>query len=252
MARVRAGELGDALREASMRTLSKWTVVATAMTMWISGCGGASAPRASDHLALRARPIAMQPIAQPAISSEDGVDPRTLPPSPWSDIPLTTGQVPAPVLVAWERAENRNTCAPIMPRELGAGAGARARVSDFTGGWAVEFDRRGAPGIARNGQNCTHCGRGVFGIAGTNLSPEDLVDEDSASDVPEPTFADGSHLQIEPPAEGEQVAAATLTVRGQGCVYQVWSFLGEEHVRQLVAELRMVDVGPNLTHVAAR
>jgi hypothetical protein len=237
-----------------MRRLTTLAVVSTA-TMWLFGCGGASSSASNDVAMAPMEPLAERAGADVIAESgrdEASVDTSTLPPSPWSDERLGSNEVPPPILLAWSRADNREICAPIAPRDLGAGAGARARVSDFEGGWAVEFDRRGAPGISRNGQTCTRCGRGMFGIAGTNLTPEDLVGEESNADVPEPSFADGSHLQLEPPAEGELVAAATLTVRGQSCVYQVWSFLGEEHVNQLVRELRLVDVEARPAHIAAR
>lgn len=239
-----------------MRRLSMLAVIATATT-WL-GCGAAAAPSRDA--------VALAPMSAPAEASvghealaleappgsvESAADLTALPSAPWADAPLTSDLVPAPILSAWERADNRAQCAPIAPRALGAAEGARARVAELEGGWAVEFDRRGMPGIGRDGETCARCGRGVFGIAGTNLTPEDLVGEDSAADEPAPTFADGSHLELETPSEGESVAAATLTVRGQGCVYQVWSFLGEEHVRELVSSLRLVEVQPAHAQVVA-
>jgi hypothetical protein len=240
-----------------MRRLSTLAVLTTAMMML--GCGAAAGTRAPT-VALAPAPSAApsmneeQPIALEEASAAPtaAAELSTLPAPPWAEAPLTTDVVPAPILSAWERAENRTQCAPIAPRDLGAGDGARARVAELEGGWAVEFDRRGMPGLSADGETCARCGHGVFGIAGTNLTPEDLVTEDSDAVVPPPSFADGSHLELEAPAEGEQVAAATLTVRGQGCVYQVWSFLGEDHVRQLVSSLRLVEVEPAHAQVASR
>ena len=174
--------------------------------------------------------------ATPFEAAPETEDLSGLPAAPWSAEPLATDA--APVLVeAWARADNRASCAPIAPASLGAASGARARVSSMIeGGWAVEFDRRGMPGMTRRGATCARCGRGVFGVAGTAMVTDELPDD------PSPSFADGSHVEVEPPAEGESVAAATITVRGQGCVYQVWSFLGEDHLRQLVDGLRRVEV----------
>lgn len=237
-----------------MRRMSTLAALMTANVMWI-GCG-AQAPASTES-------VASAPIAEvlAAVSSGDEVAPlltepqaatAALPASPWSSAPLGSAAVPGPILSAWQHAENRAQCAPLAPVALGAGAGARPRVGELEGGWAVEFDQRGMPGVGRDGELCARCGRGVFGIAGTNLIPEDLVTEESEAELPAPSFADGSHLSVEPPAEGEDVAAAVITVRGQGCVYQVWSFLGEEHVRELVGSLRLVDVETLPSHVAAR
>jgi len=165
-----------------------------------------------------------------------------LPASPWSAQPLSTEHVPGALLNAWAAAENRGVCAPITVAAMGEAEGAQARVSGMVeGGWAVEFDHRGMPGLRPSGDACASCGRGVFGIAGTTMSPDSLVGE-GTYEGPDPSFADGSHLEVEAPADGESVAAAMITLRGQGCVYQVWSFLGESHVRELVDGLRRVEI----------
>ena len=233
-----------------MRRVTVWAALA-ALTMAF-GCGGTTTTESSRRevfvpLSASGAEVEAEVAAEASVVSEDalvGYDLTGLPPAPWSSAPLSVDTVPAPVLAAWASAPNRATCAPMAPERLGAGEGAEARVSEglVEGGWAVEFDRRGAPGLSADGESCRRCGRGVFGIAGTRMSPDELVDEGDVGDVPTPTFADGSHVEVEAPAEGESVAAATLTVRGQGCVYQVWSFLGEDHVRELVDGLRLVEV----------
>ncbi|HEY8428326.1 MAG TPA: hypothetical protein VIL20_08125 [Sandaracinaceae bacterium] len=235
-----------------MRTKSMMAVLGAAMAI---GCGGASRAASGEPLAYTTAPGASE-VAPPAGGERSAeLEPapagaaNELPPPPWSEGPIASDRAPAPILMAWARAENRAECAPIAPHRLGAGEGARARVAELEGGWAVEFDRPGMPGLTRDGRICDRCGRGVFGIAGTAMTPEELAGEES--DVPPPTFADGSSLTIEPPAEGEQVAAATLTLRGQDCVYQVWSFLGEEHLRELVSSLRLVEVPEGPARVAA-
>lgn len=241
-----------------MRRYSALAVLVTANMMWI-GCGGAasgastpSSSEAAAHASIAETLEAVTSGDEAPLAAPSPVETAALPDAPWAEAPLGAQAVPAPLVSAWEHAENRAQCAPIVPTALGAAEGARARVGELEGGWAVEFDRRGMPGLTREGETCARCGRGVFGIAGTNLIPEDLVTEDSDADMPAPTFADGSHLSVEPPAEGEDVAAAVITVRGQGCVYQVWSFLGEEHVRELVGSLRLVDVETLPSHVASR
>lgn len=224
-----------------MRANIIWTVVMTSLV----GCGGAAvhAPSATapHTTALAATTAAADPTAPAELAAiePEAIDTTTLPEAPWSEAPLTRREVPAPLLAAWERADNRDVCAPMAPRSFGAASGARARTSELEGGWAVEFDRRGLPGLGRDGAACPTCGRGVFGIAGTSLAPEALAGDHAAG--PAPSFRDGSHAEVEV-SEGEPVAAATIVVAGGSCVYQVWSFLGREHVEELVRELRRVEV----------
>ena len=70
------------------------------------------------------------------------------------------------------------------------------------------------------------------------LLPGNDEDTDAA---PAPTYADGSFTEI---VSEDGVASATISVGGQGCVYQVWSFLGEDHLRGLIEGLRIVAVEP--------
>lgn len=228
-----------------MRKWQRSAIVAAMMVSLSFGCG-ASAPAASPPQ----NPFAA--ISEPAVTaletagdeaafameSAPRVDLTGLPAAPWAAAPLPTDAVPGALLRAWATADNRAVCAPIA---LATAGEARARVSEMIeGGWAVEFDQAGSPGIGESGDTCARCGRGTFGIAGTAMEPDGLAGEDA--DAMAPSFADGSHLAVEPPAEGEQVAAAMITMSDQGCVYQVWSFLGEAHVRELVAGVRRIDV----------
>jgi len=180
-------------------------------------------------------------------AAEPAQDLSALPAPPWSDNALSSHEAPEALLRAWRQADNREWCAPLIPRSLGEGEGATARATTQYGGWGVEFDKRGARGIRDNGALCSYCGRSAFGIVGTAMSPVQIVDDMDAEDGPAPTFRDGSSASIETGDLGS--AAATITVAGQGCVYQVWSFLGEEHVRQLVQELRRVQLDDNVAQL---
>lgn len=167
-------------------------------------------------------------------------DLATLPAAPWAGPHLPASDAPRTLLSAWESAENRDSCAPIASSTLGVASGARARTSELSGGWLVELDRPGLPGIDRQGRECDTCGRSVVGIAGTSVSPEALLGEDT--DTLAPTYSDGSHAVTEfTDADGERVASITFTVPGQSCVYEVWSLLGPEHLQEVVAGLRIVD-----------
>ena len=178
------------------------------------------------HLETREAPDA-------ALPEFDAEQLASLPEAPWSEAPLAVTQAPADLLAAWARAENRDWCAPIAPAALREVA---ARAHRLDGGWGVEFDQAGMPGVDEEGELCAECGRGTFGIAGTAMGVDDMMD------TPAPSFADGSAADVAPVEGG--VAAATIAIRGQGCVYQVWSFLGEEHLESLVGQLRFVAVQP--------
>ena len=177
------------------------------------------------------------PIATPMVTT---IDLTTLPAAPWSGARMSANEAPATILSAWERADNRDTCAPIATRTLGIAAGARARTSDLPGGWLVEFDRPGLPGVDRQGRECDTCGRSVVGIAGTTMSPDALLTSDA--DALTPSYSDGSHAEVEfTDVDGEHVASVTFTVAGQGCVYEVWSLIGPEHLQEIVSGLRLVE-----------
>ena len=236
-----------------MKTKLSWAAVAILSAL--AGCGSTVAARSTTPVAqvegaVEAGAIGLGTTDAPSMQATAGaevasaLDVSTLPAAPWASERIALTEAPASIVRAWESAENRGTCAPIAPRDFGAAAGARARVTELHGGWAVEFDRRGLPGVGRDGEPCDTCGRGVFGIAGTSLTPEDLVAYDSGESAPLPTYSDGSYAELEMEGEGGvgEGAAATLTVTGQGCVYEVWSFLGADHVDELVRELRLVEM----------
>lgn len=161
-----------------------------------------------------------------------------LPTAPWASTALVADEVPA-VVVAWAMAENRNWCAPMAPPAI---EGVAARASELDGGWIVEFDQPGQPGVDAEGEACADCGRGVFGIAGTSMGVDEMIES------PRPSYADGSATEMSP--EDGSVVSATIAVPGQGCVYQVWSFLGADHLEQMMSSLRFVDTSNSATQVA--
>ena len=122
---------------------------------------------------------------------------------------------------------------------VAADAGTRARPARFAGGWAVEFDKDGFPGVTRNGHRCEDCGRGAYGIAGTAI----MVDDEDPTEAEEHGFSDGSRVRIETSlSEEETSSVATVKIEGQDCVYQIWSHAGDEHLQELVDQLRFVKV----------
>lgn len=232
---------------------SKLVGVVVSVLLVLSGCGAEAATQAAGTTPRLATTVlasattgsstvvtaASETIVAP-VSVGPSVDLASLPTAPWSAPAMSAREAPRQILSAWENADNRDQCAPLATRTLGAAAGARARTSELSGGWLVEFDRPGLPGIDRQGRECDTCGRSVFGIAGTSVAPDALLAEDSETLTP--TYSDGSHAEVEVvDADGESVASVTFTVAGQSCVYEVWSLLGPDHLAELVAGLRFVE-----------
>lgn len=219
------------IRFVSPATLAAFTLLACGASALSPSTRGSVTPLPS--VATPAAPVASATLAEPAPSA-------ALPAAPWTDAPLSPQEVPPSLLAAWRRADNRAWCAPVAPRALRGDMDARLRRgTKVDGGWSVEFDRAGAPGLAPDGHSCPRCGRGTFGIVGAALTP----DEAFGPELVALSFQDGSRMTIERPAAEGEPASATLAIAGQGCVYQVWSFLGEEHLRGLIDALRFVETG---------
>jgi hypothetical protein len=149
---------------------------------------------------------------------------RSLPPAPWSERPLARGDVPAVYRAEWQKAANRATCTLVAPRSLGEGAGAVPRAANFSGGWAVAYDR---PGL-----------RSAFGVAGTAAKPSDATYGEWPH---ERRWADGSSAGYGPEGGTGPNQLAYLRIAGKECLYNVWSRLGREHLEFLLEELRFVE-----------
>ncbi|MBK8170514.1 MAG: hypothetical protein IPK60_09230 [Sandaracinaceae bacterium] len=219
---------------------------AAVLSLCATGCGlfGQSSAPATTAPALSHPEVALMPspYEEPASTNPNSNENRAatvaLPSSPWSNERIAMNQAPQPLVQAWRHADNRSWCAPIAPSSDTALMGAHARRSSFEGGWAVEFDKQGLAGIGRDGNTCATCGRGAFGIAGTSMN-RDSIDEESVAAA----WNDGSRAEYQSTDEDptKAGAVATIVVPGQDCVYQVWSFVGQEHLNELVASLRFVD-----------
>lgn len=200
------------------------TATEVAPNPYLSSGGGVATVEAAPLAAVEVAPL--RPYGE-----SDAL--AVLPEAPWSGAIVPASELPETVATALESAENRSWCAPMVP----ASAGEPARAATLAGGWSLEFDQRGAPGVRANGNSCIRCGRAAFGVAGTSMGTDEAVDIDA--DAPLAIFNDGSTQDV---VAEDGVASATLTVGGQGCVYQVWSFLGEDHLNSLLEELRFVEL----------
>ncbi len=161
--------------------------------------------------------------------------------APWEGPRLRAEDVPAVYADVWDQAENQRWCSALAPLTLASlGNDATPRPADFAGGWAVAWDRPEGPGQQPDGSDCEDCGRSAFGIAGTAVLHEPDTGESLTATM---NWADGSFATIGP--EGADTTGtkllANIVIAGQGCRYQVWSNLGEEHLRRLVQNLRLVE-----------
>lgn len=163
--------------------------------------------------------------------------------APWSKPPLEASEVPRVFLNEWRQLGNRRSaCAAIIPTNLGEGQGAKPRPANFgAGAWAIAYDKPGLPGTNPSGSFCANCGRGAFGIAGTS------------SDIDEPRYqgwtlhrewADGSRADYGLTGSDSLPYLAYVEISGQRCLYNVWSFLGREHLEHLLAHLRFIKGAP--------
>jgi len=124
----------------------------------------------------------------------------------------------------------------------GPGSGAAARVANFgPAAWAVAFDKAGLPGTDADGKPSADSGRSAYGVAGTSL---DIVVALTGGWTAHRVWADGSRADYGPDGGAGTGWRADLYVRGQRCLYNVWSALGREHLEQLLDGIRMVSGTP--------
>lgn len=138
-------------------------------------------------------------------------------------------------MTEWSKADNRESCAIVAP--LAVPSDAKPRRANFHGGWAVAYDKPGAPGTQPTGHRCETCGRGAFGIAGAGTFADDSGFANAGHII---RWSDGSRMSYSGSGYGGQWLA-NVEISGQRCLYQVWSYLGEEHLLELVNSLRFVE-----------
>jgi hypothetical protein len=143
---------------------------------------------------------------------------------PWRGETLSREAVPDVYLTQWQKAENRDTCAVMAPRIVGAqGEAATPRAATFAGGWGIAYD---LPNL-----------RSAFGIAGAGVR----AGEPSYSKWPYvQEWGDGSKAEYGPEGGEGPNQLAYVRIAGQDCLYNVWSRLGRDHLELLLRELRFV------------
>jgi hypothetical protein len=143
---------------------------------------------------------------------------------PWRGETLSPDAVPNVYVTQWQKAENRDTCAVVALRSVGAqGEAATPRAAAFSGGWGIAYD---LPNM-----------RSAFGIAGAGVR----AGEPSYSKWPYvQEWGDGSKAEYGPEGGEGPNQLAYVRIAGQDCLYNVWSRLGREHLELLLRELRFV------------
>jgi hypothetical protein len=172
--------------------------------------------------------------------------------APWSGAALADDAVPGVVADTWAAADNRDECAVLFPADPGSLAqGAVLHDRYFGGGWGLAWDLPSGPGRWEpGGEYCADCGREAFGVAGTGgdalgtedaIWPHHLAWTDGSAAGRDYAHAGYGYEALSPTGEAGEPMLAYLFIDGQSCMYNVWSFLGEEHLLSLIEQLRFVE-----------
>lgn len=171
---------------------------------------------------------------------------------PWAAAPLSAAQAPATAEAFAREGSPGEECPAIAPADLGEGAGATSRATDrgSPGAWWVAYDLPGAPGEAEIQSPSADAGKETFSVSAVTF-PMDVgsVVDRFPNQV---RWSDGSHgsYGVEGggilPTEGEMEPAwlAYLKIGDSPCLYQVHTYLGQDHMEHLLSQLRFVEGSP--------
>ncbi len=158
-------------------------------------------------------------------------------PAPWADAPVAASDQSASVILTeWRKAENRSACAALTLIPQVVSSEATPRPAKFSGGWAVAFDQMGQPGSDEEGNFCASCGRGSFGVAGTGVTADNV----STGWPAKIEWRDGSSAGYGLEGNVGPKHLAFLSVVGEECLYNVWSYQGAAHLKSLLNGLRFI------------
>ena len=143
-------------------------------------------------------------------------------PPPWTAKAVKSIAVPEVYYSQWYKAENQKTCALLVLSTGDKMRDAKPRRAEYSGGWAVAFD---TPKI-----------RSIYGIAGTGSVA--LARDDSKTFPNTIRWSDGSYASYGLKGGTGPGYLAYVTVAGQGCKYNVWSQISQDHLVSLLNGLR--------------
>lgn len=162
---------------------------------------------------------------------------------PWSASKITSGVARQVGLEEWGQALNRGSARLVLPADTFLTPSQIVRRAGQAGGWGVVWDDigTGKPGVLPSGEFCPTCGRAVVGVAATAAAA------DKAAVLRSPIVVqwnDGSAVGYSSSANASSQFVAALFVAGQDRMYQVYSYLSQVHLENLIAQLRFVANAP--------
>ncbi len=184
----------------------------------------------------------LAPTAPPTTALR-GADLRAGGQPPWSGGKLATGIARQVGVEQWSQAANRNSARLVLPADVFLTPSQIVRPASPPGGWGVVWDDigTGKPGVLPSGQFCPTCGRAVVGMSASAAAADKAAVLRSPIAV---QWSDGSAVGYSSAPNAARQFVATLFVAGQDRTYQLYSYIGQQHLENLLAQLRFVDSAP--------
>lgn len=175
-------------------------------------------------------------------------------PAPWSNPPLQHSEVPDVLIRGWSDPENQECPALGLKDQADQ---AVPRLGGF--GSTVSYDNPDGPGMRGDSSVCIDCGRSAYGIPfGVVFNPDRVLNDWAQLPAYHLEWDDGSWAILPRPhptaewqvidpetgqsAEPEWTAHLWLD---NDCHYRIWSWLGPNHLLELLEDLRFVqDLAP--------
>lgn len=196
------------------------------VSLVVIGCGGSKPAPAPPPKPVEPTPVAQDKPAEPKPEPPPAPPAEPPPPAleapPWAADPLDAAKVPKVYVTEHKKAKNKATCPLLVITDFGGVDDAKPRAANFAGGWAVAYD--------------TKKQRSAFGVAGAGIEkggggyqwPNNIA------------WSDGSKAGYGPEGGTGPKSLAYVEVSDAGCLYNVWSMSGEEHLVKLIKGLRHV------------
>ena len=195
------------------------------------------------------------------ISSQGSSTVESLGVAPWSAPRLPESEIDQLLVNRWVESPTSRDCPLLALAGLGDGADeATIRPASF-GGWGVAWDNPTGPGHDNQNEPCSECGRGVIGLSGGNggsaINPKAAPNQVEWDDGSTAIFGyEGllynqlplDRIDIRDPNTGDPttppIHSWVTPADYPGCVYELWTHLGEDHLLQLFDQLRYVAIEP--------
>lgn len=185
-------------------------------------------------------------LVAPSAPSTTALKPVDLRPGgapPWSGPKISSGVARQVGVEAWGQAVNRGSARLILPGDTFLTPSQITRRADQAGGWGLVWDDigTGKPGVLPSGEFCPTCGRDVIGVAATGAGADKAVVLKSPITV---QWSDGSAVGYSSTPNASRQFVANLYIAGQDRAYQIYTYLSQIHLENLIAQLRFVDGAP--------